>query len=1147
MPMSLQAANPYINATVTASAGSGKTYMLVTRIVRLLLEDAEPGSILALTFTRKAAAEMQQRLSERLYQLATVDDEKLLSLLEELDLGSDYQQKARALYEAHQYSDYPVRTLTFHSFCQDLLSRFPIEADVPPNFDLLESADLLTQQARDALFNEATLNMQGELSLHLQELMKHCGGLFNLDKVLNSFLQHRSDWWAYTDNEVDNKADFASQKLASALGYNSKAEPVTDFFNGLLIQRISEFSKLLGLATGKKNLEFANRLSEWLVETPKDRNAFNLVRSCFLTQKNTPLARKDTAALRKKLGDDDADRFLESHEIISNKILETLEQLNKQHCWQLNHHWFYCGERFIEHYQTLKNQQRLLDFTDLEWRSYKLLQDSENALWIQYKLDQQIQHLLIDEFQDTNPTQWQLILPLLEEMASAESDKNRSVFLVGDEKQSIYSFRRAKPELQQQASEWLTQHLNARSFPLNKSWRSSPAIINTVNAVFSQEEFQTNLPGFIEHQTNLQELAGKVEVLPLWRMSDLDEKTEAVYCRNPLKEARAETTGIHQKEAHQIASHIKQLIDNKTSVTDGNSQRALTYNDIFILVRKRAHVEDYERALRDAGIAYLGTNRGTFLSCLEIQDMEALLDTLLTPFNNLALAQVLKSPLFNASDNDLQILAAHHLQGHWFNRLEVLAEELDEFHPLKRAWLHLNNWRALADKIPVHDLLDKIFSQADVLERYKLSTPLALQARVQANLTLFLEMALDLDSGRYPSLMHFLYYLRSLKNTQSDAPDEAPMETREARVRIMTIHASKGLEAPVVYLADTITASKDRSSLSTLIDWPVENKKPTHFQLVPASKFQDNFTKSLTKQLKHSQQKEDANLLYVALTRARQYLFISGCQPDRGPFSNWYQPLFSALQTLSGQSGEEENNHLSYSFGVHEPCDESMPDQTTVSVDSFQIDSALTRKIDKHFKPQSILAPSLTTTHSEPLYTDNSNSQTDSSTAKQRGIIIHRMLELLALDDTQSSDKNSDKNTDIIINKISFEMDLKTDTLLDSCLSIALSNYNHPDLQKIFKPTDVIKIYNECPIQYIDDTRLIYGIIDRLIVKQNQVIIVDYKTHQHAVKNNLDIISQVYQQQMSYYSRGIRELWPDKEVISCLLFTECCELFYFNE
>ncbi|MCW9047726.1 MAG: UvrD-helicase domain-containing protein [Gammaproteobacteria bacterium] len=1136
--MSLQAANPYINATVTASAGSGKTYMLVTRLVRLLLEGAEPGSILALTFTRKAAAEMQQRLSERLYQLATVDDEKLFSLLAELDLSKDYQQKARALYEAHQYCDYPVRTLTFHSFCQDLLSRFPIEADIPPNFDLLESADLLIQQARDALFNEATLDMQGELSSHLQHLMKHCGGLFNLHKVLNSFLQHRSDWWAYTDNEAGNKATFASQKLASSLNYDSTTEPISDFFNDLLIQRILEFSKLLGLAAGKKNLQFSARLADWLVETPTDENAFNLLRGCFLTQKNTPLARKDSAALRKKLGDDDADRFLESHEIISNKILETLEELNKQHCWQLNHHWFYCGEKFIEHYQTLKNQQRLLDFTDLEWRSYKLLQDSENALWIQYKLDQQIQHLLIDEFQDTNPTQWQLILPLLEEMASAESEKHRSVFLVGDEKQSIYSFRRAKPELQQQASNWLSQHLNAESFPLNKSWRSSPAIINTVNAVFLQDEFQTTLPGFIKHQTNLETLSGTVEVLPLWRMSDLDKNIEDVYCRNPLNEARAESSGIHQKEARQIANHIKQLIKNKTPVADGDIHRVLTYNDIFILVRKRAHVEDYERALRDADIAYLGTNRGTFLSCLEIQDMEALLDTLLTPFNNLALAQVLKSPLFSASDNDLQTLAAHPHQGHWFSRLEILSEELDANHPLKRAWIYLNNWRSLADKIPVHDLLDKIFAQADVLERYKRSTPTALQARVQANLTLFLEMALDLDSGRYPSLMHFLFHLRSLKNTQSDAPDEAPMETRQARVRIMTIHASKGLEAPVVYLADTITTAKDRSSLSTLIDWPVEDKKPTHFQLVPASKLQDEQSRKLTKQLKEAQQKEDANLLYVAITRARQYLFISGCQADRGPFANWYQPLFTALQSLTNKADEQADNHLCYSFGEQALCNVTAPEQSTATKSTHDMDEALSRKIDIFRKPQVMLAPSRATTHSSSA-TEHDDRNKDNQLAIQRGIAIHRMLELLTLDDKLSADS--------IIKRISFEMHIENNKQLKNWFSIAHANYTHADLQKIFKPDEIIKIYNECPIQYIKDNCLIYGIIDRLIVKQNQVIIIDYKTHQHANINNLQEISQEYQQQMFYYANGIKELWPDKEIITYLLFTECCELFALRQ
>jgi len=1141
--MSLQAANPNINATVTASAGSGKTYMLVTRILRLLLEDTPPGSILALTFTRKAAAEMQQRLSERLYQLATVDDAQLVTLLDELDLDGSYRLKARALYESHQYCDYPVRTLTFHSFCQDLLARFPLEADVPPNFDLLESADLLIQQARDALFNDATLDMQGELASHLQQLSNRCGGLFNLDKVLNNFLQHRSDWWAFTDKtESANKINFASQHLATSLNFDANADPLENFFNDRLIQRILEFSKLLGQAAGKKNLAFADRLANGLVESPKDDKSFQLVRSCFLTQKNTPLARKDSAALRKKLGDVDADRFLESHEIISHKILDTLDQLNKQQCWQLNHHWFYCGEKFIEHYQTLKTQQRLLDFTDLEWRSFKLLQDSENALWIQYKLDQQIQHLLIDEFQDTNPTQWQLILPLLEEMAAAESEHRRSVFLVGDEKQSIYSFRRAKPELQQQASDWLHQNLNAKAFPLNKSWRSSPAIINTVNAVFSQDEFLINLPTFIEHETHHKNLAGKVEALPLWRISDAPQTEQAVYCRNPLKEPRAETGGLHQQEARQIAAHIKQLVENKTAVEENNVQRPLNYNDIFILLRKRAHVADYERALRDAGIAYLGTNRGTFLSCLEIQDMQALIDTLLTPFNNLALAQVLKSPLFSASDDDLQLLASAKLSGHWFERLELISAELDEAHPLHRAWYYLNEWRTLADKIPVHDLLDKIFSQSDCLERYKRSTPEPLQARVQANLTLFLEMALDLDSGRYPSLMHFLFYLRSLKNTPSDAPDEAPMETREPRVRIMTIHASKGLEAPVVYLADTINVAKDRSSLSALIDWPVEDKQPAHFQLVPPAKFQDSATKALTLKQKQAQQKEDANLLYVAITRARQYLFISGCQPDRGPFTNWYQPVFNALQTLTGNA---EDTLLSYTSGEQLICDKDSSEtlQNAKSENTLDIDIRLTEKITNPTKPPSIIAPSYSKDRTQSTLTNTRTLATNenvSQTAQLRGIVIHRFLELLCQNEILLNEKSSD---DALLQQITFEMQLENNNELQSWLSIALKNYQHASLQGIFKPQNAQQIYNECPLQYNRGGNLVYGIIDRLIVSQNKITLVDYKTHPQATKDNLPEIAAGYQQQMQLYGDGIKALWPDRNIEAFLLFTECTELY----
>ncbi len=1129
MGMSLQAANPYINATVTASAGSGKTYMLVTRILRLLLEGIDPGSILALTFTRKAAAEMQQRLSERLFELATADEPDLDKLLAELELGEEYRDRARRLYEYHQYCDYPVRTLTFHSFCQDLLSRFPLEADVPPNFDLLESSELLIQQARDALYNEATLDMQGELAQHMQHLMQQAGSLFSLDKVLHSFLQHRSDWWAYTDGH-DDPLEFASQQLASTLGYQTGSEPLREFFSARCIEQITQFAKLLAQTGGKKNLQAADTLANWLVQQPCDAEHFAIIRGCFLTASNTPLVqgRKDSAALRKSLKDD-TDSFLELQNLISNRIIETLDQLNKQYCWQLNVHWYYCGEKFVACYQQLKRQQRLLDFTDLEWRSYKLLQASENALWIQYKLDQQVQHLLIDEFQDTNPTQWQLILPLLEEMAAAESEHPRSVFLVGDEKQSIYSFRRAKPELQQQASDWLAQNLNARAFPLNKSWRSSPAIINTVNAVFSQEAFANKLSGFSEHQTHHQNLPGRVEVLPVWQQQDMPETDEEIYCRNPLKQPRAEQSGLHQLEAEQIAQHIKQLVADSTLVSEDGQYRPVNYNDIFILVRKRSHVADYERALRDAGIAYLGTNRGTFLDCLEIQDMDALLDTLLTPFNNLSLAQVLKSPLFNASDDDLQLIAQHTTQSLWLDRITELAQQLDDQHPLYRASILLTRWRELADKIPVHDLLDKIFDEGDLLERYQRATPPALQGRVQANLTQFLEMALDLDSGRYPSLMHFLHHLRSLKTTQSDAPDEAPMETREPRVRIMTIHASKGLEAPVIYLADSITSDRDRSSLSSLIDWPVEEKQPRHFLLLPASAKQDSVSSQLNQLQKDIRSKENANLLYVAITRARQYLFVSGCRGKQGPFIDWYQPIFTALQKLTGDT-DSESEHMIYTFGESSVEKIVSGESHERHEQLFTIDPALQHRLENIKPLDTLIAPSKT----DYIVSRTESAESDSD-AQLRGVAIHRMLELLC--------ENPQLEQSHLLQRVMQELRLSGIDETTPWLEIALNNFQSPSLQSIFRPENALHIFNECPVHFTHKNQPAYGVIDRVIVNKDTVMIIDYKTHQQANRDNLPSLAVNYTQQMTMYADACRQLWPDKTIYSFLLFTECVTLF----
>ncbi len=1125
--MTIEAANPNINATVTASAGSGKTYMLVSRIVRILLQGEEPGGILALTFTRKAAAEMQQRLTERLYELATIDDNELdhqLDLLGvEIDKHSRHQ--ARSLYEFHQYCDFPVRTQTFHSFCQDILARFPLEAGLPPGFDLLESSSLLIKQARNALFNEAALNMNGKLAQNLEALVDVCDGLFNFDKALKSFLDHRSDWWAFTE-KAEHPCAYATKILETQLDIQSDIDPVKAFFNDLTLQQLKIFAPLLAKNPTKTNIKFADEIAACLVETELNYKIFLRISDCFLTKEQKPRARKDTPTLRKKLAED-SDKFLELVEILPNKILETYDLINKQKTFDLNRLWYLCGERFLHHYQQLKQQLRQLDFTDLEWQTYKLLQHSENALWIQYKLDQRIDHLLIDEFQDTNPTQWQLILPLLEEMAASELEKPRSIFLVGDEKQSIYSFRRAKPELQAQAAHWLSEHLNAQSFPLNKSWRSSPAIIDSVNAIFQQEKYQSLLPGFSPHETHQETLPGKVEILPLLQQQKEEpdkEENKPLVLRNPLHEPRAEKPSIYLQEGEQIAECIQQLINNQTAIGEGNNAHAITYDDIFILLRKRSHVAFYETALRQAGIPYLGANKGTLLDCLEIKDMEALLDTLITPFNNLSIAQVLKSPLFDATDNDLMLIAKYKDTPLWIDRIAALHTNLDELHPIHRAHVYIKRWQSLADKIPVHDLLDRIYSEGNVLARYDAASPETLKPRVQANLTRFLELALELDSGRYPSLMNFLQHLRELKTLVSDAPDEAPTETTESRVHIMTIHASKGLEAPVVFLADSITSNKDRSSFSVLVDWPAKKVRPDTFQLIPASNNRDSVSQKHIEKQKINHNKEDANLLYVALTRAKQFLFVSACLPDKEPYLNWYLDIKNALNMLA----KEDDGKLFYQTGTIETAKAGKAKTIRAEI---KIDPQLTQRFPDLNIQNQIIAPSRTTQAETSLSGDEDG--------KNRGIAIHRCLDLLTRDNPFSEEN--------IKQTLAAELDLSADDkLIQQCLEESQQLMSKSELKVIFQPENNVKAYNELPIQFKSDKQLVYGIIDRMLVDDDHVLIIDYKSHKQATEKNRDQLTKNYQQQMQLYTEGIRKAWPDKTVKAALLFTHFAELYYVD-
>ena len=1105
------------HTTVQASAGSGKTYLLISRIVHLLLSGADSGGILAITFTRKAANEMQTRLLERLYELATCNQSKLVKILSELQLDATPALigLSRGLYEKILHSDAPVKTATFHAFCQELLRRFPMEADISPGFDLVDKTALLYEQAWDALMAEANLKKDGPLANSLQLLFSELG-LYNSKAALTNFIEHRSDWWAYTADE-DKPALYAKEKLKHQLNIDPNSNPLEDFFsNEKNIEYLNEFHVLLCKHETKKNLEHSDLIYKIIDSKINIDLRFNYLKQCFFTQAGSVLKRKESKTAEKNMGIEGQQRFLELHELLSGKLISINAQLAAIKTFNTSSAWYLAGQHFLNNLQKLKKEQRSLDFNDLEWQTYLLLNKSNNALWVQYKLDQRIEHLLVDEFQDTNPTQWRLLLPLLEEMAASEDERKRSVFIVGDEKQSIYRFRRAEPRLFFAAETWLKENLDAQTCTLSHSWRSSPAIINFVNKIFNQDVFKALLPSFIEHKTHRQELSGKITLLPLSlkeqkEKDDSDEKIAEL--RNPLDEPRKES--INQQyfnEGLMIAQQIQKLIKSNTAVSKNNADTAINYNDIIILLRSRSHVFDYERALRQTGIPYIGANRGTLLESLEVTDMLDLLQWLILPFDNLSLAGILRSPLFDISNADL-IAIKQAAKGSWLERLEQFVIKTPEHPSLPRALQLLKKWQSDASKLPVHDLLDIIYSEANVLERYKAAFPAHLSQRVSANLVRFLELALEMDSGRYPSLSRFSSWLSELKQMENEAPDEpvTPASNEaEQRVQILTIHAAKGLEAPVIFLADSASSPSNKNAYSTLIDWPAENEKPEYFLLTAAKNNLDEFSKKCIKEQDIFEQRENANLLYVALTRAKQMLFISGSEP-KAKDHGWYEKICSAFDYNS-----KENTEAVILEAVGQ--DKYIVDkQVSKPVKALEIPQSLSSTI-KSQNAQFDISPS------QQVQSSETNEGSGENTT--RGIIMHQMLNFLS----RHPESKQSKFYCAELNKIK-ESDITA--WWTECKSIV----SEKSLSKYFDPSCYDKFYNEVPLQFNDNGNKVYGIIDRLIVKDKKITILDYKTHPYINEGNEKHIAEKYIPQMQLYEKGVQLLWPEYSVTSVLLFT----------
>ncbi|MBK9445823.1 MAG: UvrD-helicase domain-containing protein [Betaproteobacteria bacterium] len=898
------ALDPARSAVVEACAGSGKTWLLASRIVRLLLAGVQPAEILAITFTRKAAREIEERVVDWLRELATAADDAAIHFLAERGAASDAATLARArgLYERVTSAQPGLAVNTFHGWFLQLVAVAPLSANLAGT-TLADDGSRRFEELWQSFARRLQREPAGEAAQAFVRLLAGIG-LASTKTLVRRGMARRAEWMAHAGRHEAPVAAVVDE-LADLFGVVDEAQALASLFAPGWELDFQAYLGLLEASELDSDQVFAAQLSAAIGQLDPEARLQKLA-PVLLTEKGTLRSRKPSKALDKRFGSDGAQRFLDLHAALGARVLDCLGQLQEARNLAFNRDALTVHHAFLQHLEAFKAERRQIDFVDAEWRVLQLLQDEASAAFIQARLDARYRHVLLDEFQDTNPLQWQILLAWLEAYTDAARP---SVFLVGDPKQSIYRFRRAEPRLFATASDFLARHFAAVRLTQDQTRRNAPAIVDVVNALFADE------PAFqpFRTQSSLAEgLPGRVELLPLFAADEeAEEAPLPEKLRDPLHEPALERVEQRrQREAEALARRLGGMF-GRTRIRERQGrveiERPLRYGDVLLLVRTRTQIATYEQALAAAGIPFTAASRGGLLDSLEVRDVVALLTFLVTPAADLQLAHALKSPIFACSDEDLLQLAARPEAG-WHKRLQAAVEQGCSAR-LCRAAALVEAWIEASALLPAHDLLDRIYHQGEVPARYRLAVPEARRAAALANLEALLLLALDLDGGRYPSLPRFIDELKALRAAEGDdAPDEGELAADESvaadgRVRILTIHGAKGLEAPLVWLLDANATPPADKAWDVLVDWQPEAPAPCHFSFVGRKEERGASRSPLFEAEAAAAEREELNLLYVAVTRARQLFFASGISNSRkGEAVTAYSRLQAALCRLGGEN-----------------------------------------------------------------------------------------------------------------------------------------------------------------------------------------------------------------------------------------------------
>jgi ATP-dependent helicase/nuclease subunit A len=1111
-----QASDPATSAWVSANAGSGKTHVLAQRVIRLLLSGIDPARILCITFTKAAAGNMANRVFDELRAWTALDDASLTDAMRAVgarDTGDTMRARARRLFALALETPGGLKVQTIHAFCTHILHLFPFEANVAASFSVLDDAEesqLLERMTNEVLL-DAAASPGGDTGRALAYAITAAADSTFRERVSEA-IDSRDALEAWLD--AAGGLDGATAQLSKLLGCEPGETEDTiarRFFDESTFSE-KEWAGIAAIGgTGNKtDLEQAARFASLPALGLAERIERYIDIFCTQTREN-PRKTIFTGAVSKLHGPL-CDRLMEERD----RVWTLLERRRRIAARDRTMALVTIAKAVLDRFRAEKSRRGLLDFEDQIDKTRDLL-SRISAAWVHYKLDSGIEHVLIDEAQDTSPKQWDIVMRLTAEFFAGvgASDRRRTIFAVGDEKQSIYSFQGAAPEeFEAKRREFETMARRSeqpfRLVRFDTSLRSGANVLSAVDIVFRPGAVALSLTrdeaGVPDHIALASAAPGDVEI---WDTEKPDKNGGETDPWNAPFD-RPNRSKPHVKLAERIAASVK------SSIAGG--RRA---GDVLILVNRRgALFEAIIRALKRAHVAVAGADRLVLSEHIAVMDLMVLADALLLPDDDLALATALKSPLFGLDDDDLIALAAERGGRSLRAALAGKAKDNGKF---KISLDRLEHFAALARTATPFVFYARILGAGKGRKQFL--------ARLghEANDALdeFLNLALDYERMETPTLQGFVDWLRAAKSEV-----KRDMEIVRDEVRVMTVHGAKGLEAPVVYLADTTTRPESHHLPALL---PLSDEPGAPLIWIKAEKEDVGPMTEARASGRKAIRDEHLRLLYVAMTRAAERLVVCGVESRKRPDGCWYDLILNGLKDEAGTVERDDGGrtvwHYRKAVADAVESEDTEPEIAAACPDAPWLMQPLPPQ-----PPSRRLRPS-DTDGAIPAQTEAAGAARRGAAA--RGVAMHRLLQSLP-------GVAPDQRAGVAHAFLARQMPVMPQAERDTLVALTVRLLNDLRFAHLFLPGSRAEVSLAGTIEIGGAHYTVAGQIDRLVVTDSEVLIADYKTNRPAPSRIADV-PPAYVRQLALYRALLAQVYPGRAIRAALIWTEVPDLMELSD